>query len=97
MRKKGRGEIVKVSDLFETYKKRLRAPQGAVIKVFQEIIKDLFSFTIKPDQVAYTVSTRTLSLAVQGPLKSEILLRKKEVLAHLKGRLGEQSSPKEII
>ena len=43
MKKRERGDIVKVSDLFETYKKRLHAPQGTVIKTFKEVASDLLA------------------------------------------------------
>lgn len=89
--------ITKISDLFETYKKRLRAPQKTVIDTFVEVVSDVLEFTITRESVSYTPSTKTLVLRVAGPLKTEILLRKGELLTHMKGRLGAQSAPEEII
>lgn len=97
MRKKGRGDIVKVSDLFSVYKERLRAPQGSVIQAFQEVVNDVLGVSVPKEQCRYAVATKTLSVSVSGPLKSEILLRKEEILLHLKGRLGEKSAPRSII
>lgn len=97
MRKKGRGEITKIQNLFEVYKQRLRAPQGSVIKEFQEVIKEMFHVDIRPDQCSYSVATKTLKVTLSGPLRTEITLRKSEVLAHLKGRLGEKSAPTNIL
>ena len=97
MRKeRGRG-IVKVSDLFEKYTNILVAPERTVLNTFCEIVKDLFGVPISKEQCSYTSSTHTLVVRVAGPLKSEILLRKGEILTHLKGRLGEKNAPKEIL
>lgn len=95
--RKGRGEITKLSTLFEKYKKTLKAPQGVVTDCFREVVAELIKFDIPKQNVTYTVFSRTLSVRVQGPLKSEIQMRKKEILTHMKGRLGEQSAPKDII
>lgn len=95
--RKGRGEIIKLSDLFEKYKKILKAPQGVIIDSFVEVTEDIIGIKIAKEQISYTVHTRTLSVRVSGPLKSEIKLRKKEILAHMKGRLGDQSAPIEIL
>lgn len=97
MRKEGRGGVVKISELFKVYTDRLRAPQKTVIKTFIEVVEDMFHITLKDDQCAYMVTSRTLTLHAGGPLKSEILLHKKEILTHLKGRLGEKSAPREIV
>jgi len=88
---------VNIGSLFDKYKKKLKAPQKTIIKTFQEVIDDLFSFKIKSNQCSYTPSNKTLMINVGGPLKSEILLKKKEILVHMRGRLGEKSAPKEII
>jgi len=95
--RKGRGEITKLSTLFEKYKKTLKAPQGVVTDCFKEVIAELFSIHIPTQNIKYSVFNKTLSVTVQGPLKSEIRLRKKEILNHMKGRLGEQSAPSEIL
>ncbi len=95
--RKGRGEIIKLSALFEKYKKTLRAPQGVVIDCFREVTEDVIGLSISKESVSYSVHTKTLSVRVSGPLKSEIKLRKKEILTHMKGRLGDQGAPIEIL
>ena len=95
--RKGRGEITKLSTLFEKYKKTLKAPQGIVIDCFTEVVSELLHIEIAKESVSYTVFNKTLRVRLSGPLRSEIALRKKEILAHMKGRLGEQSAPTEII
>lgn len=95
--RKGRGEIIKLSSLFEKYKKTLKAPQGAVIDCFTEVIEDVIGVSIAKESISYTVHSRTLSVRVSGPLKSEIQLRNREIIAHMKGRLGEQNAPLKIL
>ena len=97
MTRKIPGEITKISNLFETYKKRLKAPQGVVIEAFIDVVRDLMSVEITKKQCRYTVATKTLGITLAGPLKTEILLRKGEILTHMKGRLGEKSAPKNIV
>jgi hypothetical protein len=95
--KRRSGEIKQLGALFEAYKHRLKAPEKTVIHTFVEVVEDVLLFTIKPDLVRYTPHNRILSLTIPGPLKSEILLKKKELLRHLKGRLGVESAPKDIL
>lgn len=90
---KRRGEIIKVADLFEKYKTRFKPPQSSVIKEVIEVIEDITSFKLKPEQLKYSVHTRVVSLAVPGILKQEILLKQDEILIHLKARLGEHNAP----
>ena len=95
--RKGRGEIKKVGDLFEKYKKTLKAPQGTVIEAFREVLSELLSIEISKDKVKYSPATKTLSVTQGGPLRSEIRLHQEEILAHMKGRLGEKSAPNKIL
>lgn len=95
--RKGRGEIVKLSALFEKYRKTLSAPQGIIIDCFIDVISELMTIDISKDRISYSVHNKTLSVRVSGPLKSEIKLRKKEIINHMKGRLGEKSAPSEIL
>lgn len=90
---KRRGEIIKVSDLFEKYKTRFKAPQGSVIKEVVEVITDITGLKIKPEQVKYSVHTKVISLAVPSIIKQEIIFKQDEILIHLKARLGEHGSP----
>lgn len=96
MEKKEKG-ITKISALFEKYTSRLIAPESSVIEAFREVAEDMFGFSVKKEQCSYSAYTKTLKLNLSGPPKSEIMLRKEEVLAHLKGRLGEQNAPQNII
>lgn len=86
-----------ISALFEKYKQTLKAPQGTIITTTIEVIDDLIGVEIAQERVSYKPHSKTLSFRVAGPLKSEILLRKVEILAHLRGRLGAQSAPDKIL
>jgi hypothetical protein len=97
MRIRKDGPPTKISDLFEVYKKRLRAPQGSVIAATVEVIHDVLGITIETRFFAYTPTTHVLHIKAPGPIKSEIMLRKEEILNHLKGRLGEKSAPTQIL
>jgi len=93
-----RGEgVKKLGDLFSVYKERLVAPQGAVIDTFLEVSHDLLSVQIAKERVSYNPRSKTLSLAIGGPLKAEVLLRKDEILSHIKARLSGRSAPTEIL
>ncbi len=89
--------IKKIDSLFEKYKKVLKAPQGIVVETFIEVVQDLIGVEIPKERVKYTVHNKTLSLAISGALKTEIMLHKKDIINHMKGRLGAQSVPKVII
>jgi len=93
-----RGEgIKKISDLFASYKKRFKAPQKSVILAFVEVVRDVCEINLKESEVSYTPSSRTLALRAPGQIKSEILFQKEEILLHMKGRLGVQSAPTNIL
>lgn len=88
--------MVNVSSLFDKYKKVLIAPEASVINTFVEVVDDLYGWPIDASQVAYNPGTKILSTKVSGPIKTELKLRKKEILNHLKGRLGHKSVPRDI-
>ncbi len=95
-KKRGQG-IVKVADLFEKYRKVLKAPQGVVVTAFLEVIFDLLGVRIEKEQCVYQVSSKTLSVQVPGMIKSEIKLQKKLILQKMAEKLGEKSAPVEIL
>lgn len=92
-----RGELKRVSSLFEKYKKTLVAPESSVIEVFLEVLDDVLGIRIEKSKVRYVPGTKTLSIQGLGSLRSEIKMHEKEIMNHLKGRLGEKSAPKKIL
>jgi protoporphyrinogen oxidase len=96
--KKQRGQgIVRVSNLFDKYKKTLRAPQKTVINTFIEVVQELYGMTVRPDQCAYSPQSQTLTLRASGMLKTEVRLGKKHIINYMREKLGEKNAPKEIL
>lgn len=95
--RKGRGDIKKVGDLFEKYRRTLIAPERTVITTFTEVVEEVLGFHIVPENVRYNPATRTLSITGGGPVRTEIQMRKDEILAHLRGRLGDRNAPQTIL
>jgi hypothetical protein len=85
-----------VQNLLGTYKHRLRPPQKVVVDEVIGVIEDLFTVTVPVDRVQYKPNEKCVYLNLSGVLKTEILLQKKEVLAHIQGRLGVGQSPTDI-
>lgn len=92
-----RGELKKLSTLFDKYKERLVAPEATVIDALVEVVKDLLGFEIDKKKVRYSPGSKTLSFVGSGALRSELKLHEKEILAHLAGRLGKKSAPLKIL
>lgn len=92
-----RGNGIKpLSDLFAKYKK-LKPPQAHVVETFVEVVSDVLGVNIQPTKVRYAPHNKTLHVSTAGPIKSEITLHKQELLTHLKGRLGAEHAPSEIL
>jgi hypothetical protein len=92
-----RGGIKKVADLFESYKKRLRAPEASVIACFCEVAGARLSVPVAPRDVQYRPQSRTLVIRASGPLRSEILLASEEIVRAMRERLGAGNAPEHII
>lgn len=98
--RKNHGDYIKleqISSLFAIYQKKLRAPQKTVVNECIDVIDDIFAVRIKVSECAYIPQTKTMHIHIRGPFKSEVMLRKEEILTHLKGRLGEKSAPNCIL
>lgn len=96
-KKKGGHQITHVSNLFTKYLKVLKAPQGTVVKACIEVIHEVYGFNVRKDQCVYQTSTKTLTLHLNGPLKSEIALNKKVILEEIGKRIGVENAPKNIL
>jgi hypothetical protein len=90
-------EMKKLSSLFERYQRILVPPQASVEKRVAEIICEITSLTIKPDQVSYSVGSKTISLKVPSVLKSELQHHKTTILMRLESEMGIKNSPKTIL
>ena len=91
------GGIKKIETLLEKYQKNLRAPEGSVIAAFQSVVQDTLGIPLKKEHIRYTVSTKTVSVTVTGPEKSEILFHKEKLLKACTNLLGEKSAPRHIV
>lgn len=89
--------IEKIGGLFEKYKKLLKPPQSSVEKAFQRILEETTNFTLTTDQITYTVSTKTLYIQAPSIIKSEIQLKKPQLLSLLAKELGVENCPKTIL
>lgn len=73
--------------------KNLRIPNESLRKEVQTILKKNFDEDVSLDSIK--VVKGVVHLNIDGPLRSEILLRKEDILKDLEGFLG-QGSPKNI-
>lgn len=87
----------RLGDYFERYKNRFKAPQASVEKECIEVIREVSGFVLTTNQVAYTVSTRTVSLRVPSIIKSELRFHQQAILQGLENRLGKDGCPKVIL
>lgn len=85
-----------LGNLLARYKKFIKPPQASVEKECIVVIKDLCGYTIQPNQVSYTVSSKTLYIKTPSIMRSELILKYPTILTELKKRLGE-SAPSSII
>lgn len=90
-------EMKKISSLFERYQKILVPPQASVEKRVAEIICETTPLTIRPDQVFYSVGSKTISLQVPSVLKSELQHYKGAILQQLETEMGVKNSPKVML
>jgi ADP-ribose pyrophosphatase YjhB (NUDIX family) len=87
----------RVGDLFEKYRLRFKAPQATVEKACVRAIAEVTGYTVREDQVTYTVHTQTLSLQVPSVLKSELRFAQDDILAALERELGETNTSRTIL
>ena len=85
-----------LSTLLDNFQKRFTPPQASVEKRVAEIICEVTTLQIKPEQIKYTVSTKTISLQVPSVLKSELQHQKTFILERLKSDMGV-NAPKVIL
>jgi hypothetical protein len=90
-------ELKKISSLFDKYKKTLVAPESSVVGVFVDVVQDLLGVECQKGQVRYNPTTRVLSFLGGGVLRGECKTHEAEILAHLRGRLGDKNAPRHIL
>jgi hypothetical protein len=90
-------EMKHVGSLFARYQKILVPPQASVEKRFVEIVCEITPLTITKNQVAYSVSSRTISLTAPSVIKSELQHHKTAILEKLASEMGVKNAPKVIL
>lgn len=86
-----------LGNLLARYKTLLKPPQASVEKECLVVIKEVSGIQLTPQQVSYTVSTRTLIIKAPSVLRSELKFHHTAILQNLKTRLGENTTPTTII
>lgn len=90
-------QMKRIDSLLASFQKRFIPPQASVEKRVAEIICEITPLQIKPEQVKYTVSNKTISLQVPSVLKSELQHQKTAILDRLVSEMGAQNAPKVIL
>lgn len=80
---KRRGELVRVSVLFDKYLKNLKAPQKTVEKAALDAIEAILGLRLLPEQIEYTVATKTLYIKAPALIRSEIKINAEQINKHL--------------
>ncbi len=94
--KRGKG-IVHVKDLFAKYTKVLRAPQGIVLTAFIHAVEEVCGVSLTKTQCRYDVTKRTITVTASGVIRTEILLKKEDVLRVVGEVIGKENSPTQIL
>ena len=86
-----------LGNILARYKNRFKPPQSAVEKVVIEGVAAVAGFALKKEQVAYTVSSKTVTFKVPSIIKSEIKAKHKELSVYLSAHLPESDVPKVLL
>ena len=86
-----------IGNLLERHRKNLKPPQSTIERLSASVIKEVTGFSIKPEQVSYAVSTRTITLKVPSIVRSELKQHYKKILTELKKQTSEETVPKTIL
>jgi hypothetical protein len=90
--KERRGELIKLSALFDKYIKTLKAPQKTVEKAARVAIFEVTGLQLVDAQIKYTVSTQTLFVNAPSIMRTEIKIKNEEILRALQVVLGKNQS-----
>lgn len=89
-------KLESLGNLLLRYKTHLKAPQGAVLEAFVRTAAR-HGISLKKSECRYNASARILSVVTPGPMKMEVLMKKKILLEGLLSELGQKSAPKDIL
>lgn len=83
--------------LLEKYRTRIRAPQKRIVEVFQHIAEQEIGVHIDTKYITYQVRDKNIFLTCPSLLKSEVSMKKRDILTRMKDILGERDAPQNII
>jgi hypothetical protein len=86
-----------LGNLLLKYKSLLKPPQASVEKECIVAITTVTGITLLPHQVSYSVASKTLVLKTPSLLRSELMLRRVDILEECKRRLGEKGGPETLL
>lgn len=86
-----------LGNLLARYTHLLKPPQSSVELAAIKSIEQVTGVTLKPTQLAYTVSTRTLVIKAPSVVRSELSLSHTQILQSLKEDLGVGNAPLHLI
>lgn len=83
-----------LSNILDRFKDRFKPPQASVEKVFIDVVKEVVGFTLKPENVDYSVVNKTIHLKISSLLKTELKAKQSEINEVLLQRLPKHDVPK---
>lgn len=86
-----------LGNLLERYKRILKPPQASVEKEAIIVIESITGITLQPQQINYTVVSRTLVIKAPSIIRSELKIHHPDIVKELQSRLGVQNAPSVII
>lgn len=86
-----------LSNVLSLYKDRFKPPQASVEKVFIQVVQEVTGFSLKPNQVNYSVGNKIISLQVSSLIKTELKSKQQAIVERLVEVLPKQDVPKVIL
>lgn len=86
-----------LSNLLAAYKDRFKPPQASVERLVIETVKEVTGVELRPSQVIYTVSTKTIKLNTPSILRAELQASQNAIKQSLKQKLPEHNIPEVFI
>ncbi len=86
-----------LGNLLARYKDRFKPPQASVVKECLEVIENVSGIVLEQKHLAYTVSSRTLSVQTSSLIRSELKTHHDAILFELQKKLGAQNTPTLIL
>lgn len=86
-----------LGNLLERYKKIFQPPQASVVKEAIVVIEMITTIKLLPQQLTYSVGTKTLIIKAPSVLRSELMPHHQTIIKELQTRLGAQNAPHTLL